>query len=81
MSEEGRHLTSRQLASTIETLNRKIIFVVGGPGGLSGPAKKKCDEVISLSSFTFTHEIARLLLVEQLYRACSILHSRPYHKG
>ncbi|MBN1306326.1 MAG: 23S rRNA (pseudouridine(1915)-N(3))-methyltransferase RlmH [Chitinispirillaceae bacterium] len=81
LSEEGRVLTSRRFASLLETINRKIIFIVGGPDGLSERIKKRADEVLSLSPLTFTHEIARLLLIEQLYRACSILHHRRYHRG
>ncbi len=80
LSEEGRPLTSAGLASLLETIQRKIIFIVGGPEGLSEGVKKRADQVISLSSFTFTHEMARMLLVEQLYRACSILHGGKYHK-
>ncbi|MBN1576379.1 MAG: 23S rRNA (pseudouridine(1915)-N(3))-methyltransferase RlmH [Chitinispirillaceae bacterium] len=81
LSEDGRVLTSRRFASRLETINRKIIFIVGGPDGLSERIKKRADEVLSLSPLTFTHEIARLLLVEQIYRACSILHHRRYHRG
>ena len=81
LSEEGCVFTSRRFASRFETINRKIIFIVGGPDGLCERIKKRADEVLSLSPLTFTHEIARLLLIEQIYRACSILHHRRYHRG
>lgn len=80
LSEDGRSLTSPGLALLLETVHQRAVFIVGGPDGLSERIKEKADEVLSLSSFTFTHEIARLLLVEQLYRACSILHRGSYHK-
>lgn len=80
LSEEGRSLTSTGLASLLKTVHRRIVFIVGGPGGLSRRVKEKAGEVLSLSSFTFTHEIARLLLIEQLYRGCSILRHGSYHK-
>ena len=80
LSEEGRIFTSRQFAVHLETINRKIVFIIGGPHGLSERVKNRADERMSLSPLTFTHEITRLLLVEQLYRACSILHNHHYHK-
>ena len=80
LSEEGRSLTSLRFASLFETVHQRMVFIVGGPDGLSERIKDRADEVLSLSSFTFTHEIARLLLVEQLYRSCTILHHGSYHK-
>ncbi len=80
LSEEGRTYGSRQFASRLQVITGKIIFIIGGPEGLSDRVKKGANEVLSLSSFTFTHEMARMLLIEQLYRTCSILHNRSYHK-
>jgi 23S rRNA (pseudouridine1915-N3)-methyltransferase len=80
LSEEGALYNSRQLAGFIGGVNRKMVFVLGGPDGLSDDVKKRANKLLSLSPLTFTHEIARMLLAEQLYRACSILHHRNYHR-
>ena len=59
---------------------RTISFVIGGPLGLSSAILSKADLVLSFSAMTFTHEMARLLLLEQLYRACTIKAGEKYHK-
>ena len=58
----------------------RIGFLIGGPLGFSDELLAACDEQISLSSLTFTHELAHVLLLEQLYRACTILAGERYHK-
>lgn len=58
----------------------RIAFLIGGPLGFSDEALAACHEQISLSPLTFTHEMARILLLEQLYRACTILAGEQYHK-
>jgi len=80
LSEEGSAYTSRAFATLLQQIPRRIIFVIGGPDGLNDEVKKRADRLLSLSSYTFTHEMARLLLAEQLYRACSIMRNRPYHR-
>lgn len=60
---------------------RDVVFVVGGAYGLHDRVLQRASERISLSSMTFPHEIARLLLLEQLYRGNTILRGEPYHKG
>lgn len=79
LSEEGASYTSRRFARKLETINSRIIFIIGGATGIDPLVKSEAKELLSLSPFTFTHEIARLLLAEQLYRAISILRNRPYH--
>lgn len=59
---------------------KKIIFAIGGHLGLSADILKKADMVLSLSPMTFTHEMSRLILMEQLYRACTIKAGEKYHK-
>ena len=59
---------------------KKISFVIGGPLGLSAAILKKADFILSLSPMTFTHDMTRLLLLEQLYRACTIKAGEKYHK-
>ena len=80
----GRQITSEGLAELIgqweEQGRRKVTFVIGGPLGLAPSINQSADVVLSLSPMTFTHEMARLLLIEQLYRACSIRAGSKYHK-
>ncbi len=58
----------------------KVVFIIGGPLGLERKLIASCRWVFSLSELTFTHEMARLILLEQLYRANTILRGEPYHK-
>jgi len=58
-----------------------VTFIIGGAYGLSPAVLERADETLSLSAMTLPHELARLLVVEQLYRAGSILRGEPYHKG
>ncbi|NLV28017.1 MAG: 23S rRNA (pseudouridine(1915)-N(3))-methyltransferase RlmH [Methanomicrobiales archaeon] len=57
-----------------------LIFLIGGPNGLSDRCKKRADCVLSLSPMTFPHQVARLILYEQVYRAFTILRGLPYHR-
>jgi len=59
--------------------SRRIVFVVGGPYGFDAAIHQLAAEEISLSQMTFSHQLIRLLFVEQLYRACTILRGEPYH--
>jgi 23S rRNA (pseudouridine1915-N3)-methyltransferase len=80
LDEKGKLMPSREFAHRLAALPRRVILVIGGPFGLSPLAKSAAAELVALSPLTFTHEIARLLLLEQLYRAISILKNRKYHK-
>jgi 23S rRNA (pseudouridine1915-N3)-methyltransferase len=60
---------------------RDVAFVIGGAYGLDSNVLGRCDFRLSLSKFTFPHELARLILLEQLYRALTILAGSPYHKS
>lgn len=79
LSEEGREFTSQQLAVELGSKETRLTFVIGGPYGLAPEVKKRGDLLWSLSKLTFTHEMARLLLCEQLYRATTIQHGGKYH--
>ena len=79
LSEEGREFTSADFAAKLGSFDRKIVFVIGGPYGLAPEVKTRADLLWSLSKLTFTHELARLLLMEQLFRANNILHGGSYH--
>ncbi len=80
----GKQLTSEQLADTIsqwEIQNiRKVCFVIGGPDGLSDEVRNRADMMLSFSKMTFTHDMIRLFLLEQLYRAHTIKAGEKYHK-
>jgi 23S rRNA (pseudouridine1915-N3)-methyltransferase len=81
---KGRSWTSDQLAKFVQqhmtSDPRRLTFVVGDYAGLPADIKKRADVQWSLSSLTFTHELARVLLLEQLYRALSIIHNFPYSR-
>lgn len=84
LDQRGRMMDSFELSEFIEkhqiSGTRQITFILGGPGGLSQSVRERADIVLSLSRMTFTHEMARILLVEQLYRAYTLLHNLPYQK-
>jgi 23S rRNA (pseudouridine1915-N3)-methyltransferase len=83
LDEHGDRLTSRGLAKRVkrwtETPNRRPVFIIGGPFGLSDEVKAAAQGAIRLSDMTLPHELARLVLLEQLYRAGTILKNMPYH--
>ena len=81
LNENGQSFTSKQLATKLlNSQNQNITFVIGGASGLPTSLNNSASWQLSLSSFTFPHEIARLLLIEQLYRANTITQGGPYHK-
>lgn len=80
LSERGRHYTSREFSSRLYTLGSRICFIIGGPVGLAPEVEQAADELLALSSMTFPHEMAQVMLLEQIYRAVSIHYKRKYHK-
>ena len=81
LNENGHSFTSIQLSKKLlNSHNQNITFVIGGATGLSPSLNNSASWQLSLSPLTFPHEIARLLLVEQLYRAQTITQGSPYHK-
>ncbi len=80
----GRSLSSHELAAKIEDWQnrglKEMAFVIGGAEGVSQEVVEKADFSISLSGFTLTHEMARVVLIEQLYRAFTIIKGFPYQK-
>ena len=80
----GRTRRSEELAAWLGRLSEegveRLSFVIGGPLGLSEEVRKNSRETLSLSRLTLTHEMSRLLLLEQLYRAFTILRGEKYHK-
>jgi 23S rRNA (pseudouridine1915-N3)-methyltransferase len=79
LSEEGRLFTTVKLAEFLKNCDTRVVFVVGGPFGLAPEVKARADLLWSLSPLTFTHELARLLLLEQLYRALNFNAGGGYH--
>jgi 23S rRNA (pseudouridine1915-N3)-methyltransferase len=79
LSEEGVEVTSKEFSAKLMGIDRKIVLVIGGPYGLAEAVKKRGDWLLSLSRMTFTHEMARYLLLEQLYRAVMIGKGKNYH--
>ena len=74
-------MTSEDFAKILSNLTGKsLCFVIGGSDGLNNQTKTKCDKIISLSSMTFTHEMAKLFLLEQIYRSITIIQNKKYHK-
>ena len=81
LNENGQSLTSNQLAKKLLSFhNQNITFVIGSATGLSPSLNSSAAWQLSLSPLTFPHEIARLLFIEQLYRAKTITQGGPYHK-
>tara|TARA_B100001121_G_C18615845_1_gene586792 strand:+ start:98 stop:526 length:429 start_codon:yes stop_codon:yes gene_type:complete len=83
IDEKGKHYDSisfsKKFKMLIQNSKKKIIFIVGDANGFSSEIYNRSNEIISLSKFTFTHEIARLIIVEQIYRAITIIKNHPYH--
>ncbi|MGX2961950.1 23S rRNA (pseudouridine(1915)-N(3))-methyltransferase RlmH [Peribacillus sp. JNUCC 23] len=81
---EGKMKTSEELADTLDKLatygKSKITFIIGGSLGLSKEVMQRADEALSFSKMTFPHQLMRLILVEQVYRAYRINRGEPYHK-
>lgn len=80
----GREYSSTELAELITRWEGQgighVTFIIGGPQGLAPAVRERADLLLSLSRFTFTHDLARLLLMEQLYRAYTIKANTGYHK-
>lgn len=83
MDEKGRDLTTMQLTQMMQDWRQEgkdVVFLIGGADGLSQDIKQKSATLIRLSSMTLPHAMARLILIEQLYRAYTILQGHPYHR-
>lgn len=83
LDEHGTELTSRELAQWIQrrmnAAPRRLVFIIGGPYGFSEGMYAAAADKLSLSRLTFNHQMVRPFLVEQLYRAMTILRGEPYH--
>jgi len=82
LDERGKEMRSIELAKWLQMKmnnSRNLIFIIGGPYGFSKKVYERSNEMISLSKLTFSHQMIRLLFVEQIYRACTIIRGEPYH--
>lgn len=82
LDEHGSELRSVELAQWLQRkqqVARRLVFVIGGPYGFSPAVYARANEQLSLSRLTFSHQMVRLVFVEQLYRACTIIKGEPYH--
>lgn len=83
LDEHGKEMRSIEFAEYMKrkmnTVNKRLVFVIGGPYGFSNKVYELASEKISLSKMTFSHQMIRLIFVEQLYRAMTILNGGPYH--
>jgi 23S rRNA (pseudouridine1915-N3)-methyltransferase len=84
LDDKGKQFTSQEFAKQIEQIRdfkgAKMNFIIGGPLGLSGEVLGRANLVLSLSKMTLTHQMIRLLLLEQIYRGFEILKGTEYHK-
>jgi len=83
LDERGTLLDSLELARLVATARdagRELVFAIGGDEGLDTPVRERAWKVLALSRMTLPHRLARLVLMEQLYRAFSLLRGEPYHK-
>ena len=83
LDEHGKELRSVEFSKYMEqkmqTVSKRLVFVIGGPYGFSQDVYGRANEKLSLSKMTFSHQMVRLIFVEQLYRAMTIMRGEPYH--
>ncbi len=83
LDEKGKEMTSVEFAGFLQkNMNsgiKNLVFIIGGPYGFSQAVYQRAQQKISLSQMTFSHQLIRLIFLEQLYRAFTIIHHHPYH--
>ncbi len=83
LDEKGKEFSSVKFSNYIEKKSisglKRIVFVIGGPYGFSNEVYEKSNDKIALSQMTFSHQMVRLIITEQIYRAMTILRNEPYH--
>lgn len=80
---EGKNLDSREFSKKIEDtliINSNIVFIIGGSYGIDEEIKNRSNYALSFSKFTFPHQLFRVILLEQIYRAFKIINNESYHK-
>ena len=83
LDEHGKEMRSLEFADYMKrkmnTVNKRLVFIIGGPYGFSEKVYQAANEKISMSKMTFSHQMIRLIFIEQIYRAMTILNNEPYH--
>ena len=83
LDEHGKEMRSLEFAEYMKrkmnTVNKRLVFIIGGPYGFSEKVYQAAHEKISMSKMTFSHQMIRVIFVEQIYRAMTILNGGPYH--
>ena len=83
LDEKGKEYTSSKFANymekKIQTVPKRLIFLIGGPYGFSEDIYNLANEKLTLSKMTFSHQMVRVIFIEQLYRAMTIINNEPYH--
>ena len=83
LDEKGKQFNSVEFAyflkDKMQWANRPIVFLIGGVFGFSEPIYKRSNHIVAISKMTFSHQITRLIFMEQLYRASAIINNKPYH--
>lgn len=83
MDERGKQRTSIQFSDYLQNIlqqsHKRVIFLIGGAYGFSDAVYERCDGKMSLSNMTFSHQMVRLIFLEQFYRALTIMNNEPYH--
>ncbi len=80
---KGKRMTSESFSEWLSDAlqdNHSVTFAIGGPNGVAPSLRQKADAILSLSDFTFPHDLARIVIAEQIFRALSIRHGHPYHR-
>ena len=84
LDERGRQMDSLKFSKWLERMTIEqphgVSFVMGGDVGLADTIKQRADTLLALSAMTLPHQIARIVLLEQIYRACTLMRNIPYHK-
>ena len=83
LDNRGKDWTTHELAQQLtrwQELGKNIVFIIGGADGLHASIRERANQQWSLSSLTFPHPLVRIILIEQLYRAQSLLDNHPYHR-
>ena len=83
LDEKGVNYSSKEFSNKIKLWSERysyLYFIIGGPNGLSELVKSKADNIVSLSNLTFPHQLAKVILSEQLYRSICIMNNHPYHR-
>lgn len=78
LDERGQYISSPNF-STLLADHQNLVIIIGGAYGVSGKLRQRADQVLSLSAMVFPHQLVRLILIEQIYRAQAIVHNHPYH--